>query len=705
MRRRFLPFATLVLAVMSLSFARLEGQVPRRAIDGEVAGTPVVRESVSTVPAPARAHAPQYAPNAKEAYVDTDVLQYIRPGLKVKVNSVTIGADRKTVVDLSITDDFDQPIDRLGKVTPGAVSISFILAWYDAAARHYTAYTTRTATSPITGVSAVQAGTDSGGTFADPELGHVKYTFKTVLPDGFDKTKTHTLGLYAARNLTDLLGKNYYANVETDFRPDAAAVTARWEAMHLELSCNRCHDPLSAHGGARRDVRLCVLCHQPQTTDPDTGNTVDFKVMLHKIHRGENLPSVKAGTPYQIIGFNQTVVDFSTVVFPQDIRNCATCHEPTAAEASIWYTRPSRAACASCHDDVNWTTGENHPAGPQADDKACAGCHAPQGEREFDASIRGAHTVPYRSTQLKGLKAEIIAVDQAGPGKKPVVTFKLTNGDGSAVDPKPLGSSLNLLLGGPTTDYAQQPFRENASGATFNGTVSTYTFTNTIPATATGTWAFSIEARRTVVLDQGGPHQQNYTEAAKNPIKYVPLTANAVPRRMVVDQAKCEKCHDRLALHGGQRLNVEECIVCHNPNGDDSARRPAAAGAPESINFKRLIHRIHTGEELAQDFTVYGFGSSVNNFNEVRFPGDRRDCLACHTTTASYSLPTGGTLDTVTKRDFYTPQGPGTAACLGCHDNRDAAAHAFINTAPFGEACATCHGTGKDWDVAKEHAR
>jgi hypothetical protein len=65
----------------------------------------------------------------------------------------------------------------------------------------------------------------------------------------------------------------------------------------------------------------------------------------------------------------------------------------------------------------------------------------------------------------------------------------------------------------------------------------------------------------------------------------------------------------------------------------------------------------------------------------------------------------------VTLRDYFSPQGPATAACLGCHDSRDVAAHAFTNTANFpgsnipAEACATCHGTGADFDVAKVHAR
>ena len=136
------------------------------------------------------------------------------------------------------------------------------------------------------------------------------------------------------------------------------------------------------------------------------------------------------------------------------------------------------------------------------------------------------------------------------------------------------------------------------------------------------------------------------------------------------------------------------------------ARRPADQGQPESVDFKRLIHRIHTGENLTQTYQV-----SSNNFNEVRFPGDTRDCAKCHSGT-SYTLPLQpGIANVITLRDYFPSQGPATAACLGCHDNSDAAAHAYLNTVTFpgsttsNEACATCHGTGKDWSVEKEHAQ
>jgi cytochrome c553 len=80
---------------------------------------------------------------------------------------------------------------------------------------------------------------------------------------------------------------------------------------------------------------------------------------------------------------------------------------------------------------------------------------------------------------------------------------------------------------------------------------------------------------------------------------------------------------------------------------------------------------------------------------------------------ASYALPLPITnVPVVTDRDFFSPRGSATAACTGCHDSRDVAAHAYLNTAYFpnnptapAEACGTCHGTGTDYDVAKVHAR
>jgi OmcA/MtrC family decaheme c-type cytochrome len=667
-----------------------------------------------------------YSPQAKEHYLSADDVSWIRPGLHFKINSLTVGTDRKVTIDVSITDDLGQPLDRLGAQTPGAVAPSYIISQYDPNSGDYLQVTTRNQTSPITGVTAKQSGTDTGGTVKDIDIGHYTYTFGTALPAGYNPTATFTVGIYARRTMPAevpvLAGKAYVGNLEYDFRPDGQKVAAAWDQINT-AACNNCHDPLGAHGGVRQDAKLCVLCHNPQTVDPDTGNTVDFKVMIHKIHYGPNLPSVKAGKPYVIIGNAQSVNDFSHTTFPQDIRNCSNCHEGRTAaqkptQSSTWYTAPSSAACGSCHDDLNFTTGANHKAGAQVD-STCASCHAPQGDAEWDASIKNAHIVPLKSKQLKGFNAAIVAVDNVGPGKKAIVTFKLTNGDGSLIDPAffktASNGSLSVVFGGPTSDYSRQPFSENASGATFNGTVATYTTTNAIPADATGTWAFAIQTRRTVALNPSpnlGPTSVSEPPSS-NAVTYVAVTDSAaVPRRTAVTVANCNACHDNLPIffsHGSQRVSIEFCVVCHNPNGSDVARRPASAAPVESISFAHMIHRIHTGDELTRDFTVYGFSGPVK-FNEVTYPGDRRDCLKCHTNAAAFTPPSG-TLPVMTTRDFFSPEGSSTAACLGCHDGQDAAAHAFLNTVTFpgatgpAEACATCHGTGKDWDVAKVHAQ
>jgi OmcA/MtrC family decaheme c-type cytochrome len=588
------------------------------------------------------------------------------------------------VVEVKFTDDSNQPLDRLGQVTPGACSASMILGWYDAAHRDYVSYTTRVQTSPITNVSATQASADSNGTWTTIALGHYTYKFRTALPAGFDQTKTTTLGIYGSRNLAAIIEKTYYDNVLYDFRPDGAAVTDTWDAF-ATATCNNCHDPLALHGGSRQEVKLCVLCHnQTQSVDPDTGNNVQMANMTHKIHFGPNLEN-----GYTIIGFGQAVHDYSHITYPQDVRNCDTCHKDAAAEGYIWYTNPSRQACGSCHDYIDWATGEGHPAGPQADDSACASCHIPQGESEFDASIKGAHTIPTKSAQLKGLNLEILSVTNTAPGQAPTVTYTLKNDDGTNVDPKTL-NRFRFLFGGSTTEYTQAGYLREDAGAksTCSSGTCSYTFTGVIPADATGSFTMSADYYRNVTIDNHTETGLSVREAGQNPIFFFPVTdAQAVARRTVVDINKCNKCHNVLAEHGGQRFLVAECDICHTPDLTEDG---------ESFHMKWMVHKIHKGEDLTRPYL---------EFNEVLYPGDLRNCEACHKA-GTYGVPLPeGTLPTLTPNDFVPSWPPASAACLACHDTIDAAAHAYTNNAPFAEACAACHGTGREFAVTKVHAR
>jgi OmcA/MtrC family decaheme c-type cytochrome len=715
-----------VLAAVTLSFAPSlisDGfaQGRARAVRGAVPST-ITAETPSTPLTPTTPTAANFTANQMEFYLSDDTIAYVRPGLKIKVNSITIPADRKPVVDITVTDNFNNPLDRLGMSTPGAVSISFILAKWEHEKGYFTSYTTRTQTVPAgypnAGASAVQASADSGGTWTALELGHYTYKFRTALPADYPTGQTHTLGIYAARNLTAEIGKTYYANIEHDFRPDGQAVTQKWDRINQETSCHNCHtEGLAFHGGSRRNVKLCAMCHNPQTVDPDTGESQDMDVIIHKIHRGANLPSVQAGKPYIIVGHNQSVHDYSHIVYPQDIRNCQNCHVGTVpskapSQAHVFMTEPTRQACGSCHDNINWVTGEGHAAGPQLNDDRCGNCHQPDGP-EFGASVLGAHTIPTKSEQLLGLNAKIVSVSNVKPGEKPTIVFKITNNDGSAVDGTKL-ATFAPILAGPTTDYVKY-FREDArSRAIFDAAAgtTTYTFTNAIPADMGGTWAFSADIYRNATITRAdGEADITQRESAFNPIHYAAATGKLHPRRTVSTTDTCNSCHDTLALHGGQRMNLDECVICHNPVTTDEARRPAAAGAAESVSMAYMIHRIHSGHFLSRDFTVYGFGGTPHNYNHVGYPTGLTDCAACHVGNSHQLPPPVGTVPTVAPREFFSPMGPGTAACLGCHDTRDAAAHAFLNTAFFpgttapAESCAACHGPGSDNSVDRVHSK
>jgi OmcA/MtrC family decaheme c-type cytochrome len=649
----------------------------------------------------------------KAFYLSPQEINFVRPGLVTKLVSASIDAQGVIKARFKITDTRSLGLDRLGVTTPGTVGTSFVAAVLPKGQRQYTSYTTRVQTSTITNKSATQAAADANGAYEQVGDGEYIYTFRTKAPQDFDRTATHTIGVYSNRNLTEFdLGTNFDDDV-LSFVPDGSAVQDTREVVKTE-ACNRCHDPLGVHGGSRRSVGLCILCHQPQTSDPDTGNTVDLPVLIHKIHMGAQLPSVVAGKPYQIIGNQQSVNDFSTVVFPADVRRCEVCHEQKpqgtppapAKQAANYITKPSRAACGACHDNVNFATGENHVDLPQISDNQCATCHIAEGELDFDASIKGAHTIPTHSRMLPGVVFEILKVDNGGPGKNPTVTFSIKNNAGDSILPSQM-TRLSLTNSFSSTyDYASY-VSEDARTATGNGPY-TYTFKQATAADARGSFAVGIEGYKAATLLPGTKKEMaNVRDAGVNKVFYYAVTdPTAVARRTVVTQAKCDACHEFLEVHGSNRNGVEYCLLCHNANATDAAQRPAAKQPNESIHFKTMIHKIHTGENLTTDFTIYGFGGNPVNFNDVRFPGDRRDCAQCHVNNSEQLPLREGLLPSQAPRDLITVKQPIQAACLACHTDRPPAAHAALNTSPqLGESCEVCHGPNADFSIDKVHAR
>ena len=648
---------------------------------------------------------PALSENDKAYYADSNVVNFVRPGLVLKILSARITEDGTISARIRLTDPKSQPLDREGLATPGAVSVSFVAATIPKEGKQYQAYTARVVTSTITNVTATQPSTDQGGAFEKVAEGEYVYTFKTRAPSGYDRTATHTIGAYASRDLREDfdLGIQYSNDVFT-FVPDGSGVLTVRDVVRTETCNKRCHDPLALHGGGRREVGLCILCHNPQNFDPDTGNTVDFPVLIHKIHMGADLPSVKAGQPYQIIGFGQRTIDFSEIAFPADVRNCQVCHDPDsgAAQADAWLN-PNRTACGSCHDLVNFATGEGHRDMPEISDKMCPTCHIPEGELEYDASIRGGHLIDTFSRELPGTVFEILRVTDGLAGKRPTVEFTVKDKAGNTI-PLSEMTSLGLVLAGPTSDYATA-IREDARQARGSGPYS-WTFQASIPAEARGSYSIGIEGYRNVKLQPSTRQERTVRDAGVNQVTYFSVDGSPVePRRTVVATEKCNACHYNLSMHGSNRNRTEHCVQCHNPNATDAARRPASEMPAQTITFKTMIHRIHTGHDSEAEFVVYGYGNQANDFGEVHFPGDRRNCEKCHVN-GSEQLPLkDNLLDVTNPRGLLNPMGPAAAACLGCHTSVAAASHALSMTTKIGEACAACHGSSAEFSVKRVHAR
>ena len=323
---------------------------------------------------------------------------------------------------------------------------------------------------------------------------------------------TYTVGvqLYKYYTVEDVETRD--AGVATFDVLFGSAVGIEPREVVTNANCNACHTDLRVHGGGRKDVRLCVLCHtsgaedksNPAVAGGTPGVSIDFRVMIHKIHDGAHLPSVLGvgvnadgsrnygvtAQPYLIMGHQDSLNDFSGVSFPvwpnlsiamprdqgytalataerateDTIRKgataCAKCHGG-AAQGDLYKVQPSRRACGSCHDDINWSkpytaNGSTMPA--QTHDGACAICHTASGG---SLPVEESHRHPLLDPAVNpGLRVNVSALTEAGasngngkidPGEKIQAQFTLTNDAGAAVDPAAL-ASITAIVGGPTSN-------------------------------------------------------------------------------------------------------------------------------------------------------------------------------------------------------------------------------------------------------------
>ena len=670
--------------------------------------------------------------------------------LSATITRVRLNDDNQAVVDFQLTDGNNVPITDLASDNIRFTIARLVTSPLGNLTGDWQSYVNRIEEPGVgPGTQArLQATAERDGELINNNDGTYVYTFATDLADlsqdVLDQAAVEGLDLSFEPDRTHRVAIQFDGSMDTanptfDWVPATGAVASFTRDIAATENCNRCHDPLAIHGGNRREIEYCVTCHNPGSTDANSGNTVDMKVMVHKIHRGRNLPSVQAGGEYAIYGFRDSKHDYSDLGYPQDIRNCVNCHVGTAtvgdredlvvtSQGDNWAEVPSRAACGSCHEDVVF---EEHKGG-QTDDSQCAQCHGP-GEV---AGVANSHRILAREARDLFL-AEILDVSNSMPGETPVVSFRVSNpltdepydilndpeftGEGARLAVGVAWNTLDYTNTGNEGDNASQIQADALSSAMPNGDGS---FSVSMPLAlpdgsdspfvpATGSGVAAVEGHPVVAIE-GEPAEIPVGDATRF-FSIDEPDGLPVPRRQSVALDNCLSCHSTLVLHGNNRAdNIDSCVSCHNPRNTDKRVREVALDPPtdgkeeESIDFKTMIHGIHAPAIREMPLEIVGFrGFSTHRYTEeeVHYPGDLANCTACHTGDG-FRLPLdagilGTTTDTGADRadpadDTVTT--PVTAVCASCHDGAEAGAHMVAQGGSFATSQAAIDdGThGKD---------
>jgi OmcA/MtrC family decaheme c-type cytochrome len=569
--------------------------------------------------------------------------------------------------------------------------------------------------------------TESGGSFQNLGVGAYSYTSAFDPSTGNNPVAGgESMRLAIQLSSGDLPAGNGWCDFNSNLAGVSNCVPMANQTRDIvqTVTCNGCHGvttdtKLALHGGGRTDVEYCVTCHNPGSKDANSGNSVDFTIMIHKIHYGSNLAN-----GYKIWGFRDSLHDYSDVNFTKEADDCTGCHTGGGADEGNWSSVPTQEACGSCHDDVNFDTGANHGTGIVVPgNEFCTQCHP---ATNFPTAVEDVHHGVVRKAEAdlytgagNGFVLNDVVLD-AGAGTLTIqysvvrggVPMDLANDDewtaGGA-------SRLAITVGWESPDYTNDGSGStpalpiSLNGLDVGGTVTdnldgTYTIVAALPSSASGTATVAMEGHAAADLDGDTVFSDNI--AVINPLMYVNVDGGrGVPaaRSDVINIAKCNACHDYggqgLSLHGNNRTGeMQVCVVCHNSNATDINRRPAdptqtADGkVEEAIDMKRLVHQIHSGSELEDGIVVWGFGfpGTEHDFSDVDFIGNRKNCETCHDP-GTYSTEQAGarlasTIDTgadVGDSEDDLNISPTSAVCSSCHDDSLAKDHMVLFGASF----------------------
>jgi len=502
--------------------------------------------------------------------------------------------------------------------------------------------------------------------------GYYTYTFKTDIKNTaqtngvvFEPNRTHRVAIQLSYK--NAAGETVRVNPYIDFTIDAngrsVLVTdpAKTRKMTDVSSCNGCHEKLALHGGGRVDTQYCVMCHNPGTTDANSGNVLTLSTMVHKIHAGKLLHGAAGGEDYTIWGYGNSKHNYAEVGFPQDLRNCSVCHSganPKTPQGDNWKTEASKGACLTCHASNAGSAWEashkpiavsflNNATAQAKDlkDGFCAGCHAP-GTNISPERVHWNQNEENAAKYKMNIESAVFNDTADKTARTVTVTYSLTNPlDGKAYDlasnPTKFGS-LRFILAyqnmtgqlvngqpGPVTEFSAYNNGGNtaAVGASTGANLGNNRYTVNIAVPNDTATAIASGTARVVSYGQIKENKLDVqTRLEVSPVttvnvvvqhtyKDVLISGSALnPRRVIVSNEKCNVCHGALgttsgsntlanAFHSGARNTVEACVVCHDANRMSSTIMTNGSSFNESYQFKRMIHGIHGNSKRASPFT------------------------------------------------------------------------------------------------------
>lgn len=545
-------------------------------------------------------------------------------------------------------------------------------------------------------------------------------------------------------------------NTHYDFIPvldRAAKADETRNLVDLQASCIRCHSDdydssaskLMMHGSKRIEIENCLVCHTTYSGDPETGATIDFGSMLHRIHDGT----------YLMAGYGGSIHDYTETTFPADIADCQTCHineEHSPAQADNFQFHRQE-ACASCHmaqynpvDNAQWLTppGENKDRGfvgnyfhyyatPELDgvegadvrgvfeNQACSSCHAdesnPLGSAKFHMA-KANETLDVREQYAYTLSNGVISTDEAT--LKQSITFSLNWNQDLTPDEDPAVKALWLTAAAFEDEYqidyissihGRHPGRfsidlaniEKYSNVSLEKAEATLIYTISdldhagISATQQGFLSAKLFICAQTTSHDISPTDTIDCDTEEQSQSHVEVVVEGKQTSFSIDGADIDKRRVVVA--------AEKCAACHGEQADFSFShsRVRESGAPDSSCSSCHTSEPNTAISLADGSCVQCHNDSLTAANSSGHSVSRAKDFSrgydfkvmAHQIHANKRSGRYG--DYTTEITF-----PGNAAdCATCHDKGQLSLDGLANThafhandgifSPTVAACASCH--------------